>query len=399
MRRSARRVLETVFDAAVYFVCVLALVLWPLRQIRRAVDGGRIRSIWSGTPIINMATNARAERLLGVDARSIVQSTYFITDAFDVDLSRITRLPLLGRLVPLVLMLWAAVFADRLHFYCDRGFLPSRTSYTFDFRELWVFHTLGIPVLLWTYGADVRSRGACLRLGEPNCCSECDAPGRYCICDDGRQAANIQRLKAFSSAIFSGVGDMFGFVPDSVDDLYYWPVDFDAGGGERYRPYYPDSDPHRPLRIVHATNHRIFKGSRHLIAAVEKLRAQDVPIELLLVERKPNAEALELYRSADVIFDNCLMGSIGYFAFEGMALGKPVMCFVRDPEAYLLRARECPVIRTHVNSLEADLRRLVANRAELSVLGRSARRYVETYFSMAAFAARLADAYRRLGIA
>jgi glycosyltransferase involved in cell wall biosynthesis len=345
-----------------------------------------------------MATNARAERLLGVDARSIVQHTYFITDAFDFNLSRIARVPLLGRLVPLFLMIWAAVYADRLHFYCDRGFLPSRALFTFDFRELRVYRLLHIPVMLWTYGADVRSRGACVRLGEPNCCTECDAPGRYCICDDTKHARNVQQLGALSTAVFSGVGDMFKFVPGSIDDLFYWPVDLDANDGERYRPYYPQVDSNRPLRIVHATNHRLFKGTRYLIEAVNALRSEGVPIELVLVEQIPNAAALELYRSADVIFDNCLMGSFGYLGLEGMALGKPVMCFIRDRAAYLLHPEECPVIGTHIMSMKNDLRSLVEQRDLLPELGRRGRAYVERHFSMQAFADRLANAYQRLGL-
>ena len=53
-----------------------------------------------GTPIITIAVNARAERMLGCRAHSIVTHTYFITDAFDYDLSRFSRLRVVGRLVP-----------------------------------------------------------------------------------------------------------------------------------------------------------------------------------------------------------------------------------------------------------------------------------------------------------
>ena len=93
------------------------------------------------------------------------------------------------------------------------------------------------------------------------------------------------------------------------------------------------------------------------------------------------------------------MGNYGYFALEAMALGKPVMCFIRKPDQYLLHPEECPIINTHVDTLKADLRRLVERRAELEEIGRRGRQYIEKHFSLEAFAGRLRRAYRDLGIA
>lgn len=387
------------FDASVYLACALALGLgFVLRPVLRAFRHAPPLSLWSGTPIINMATNARAERLLGVDARSLVFETYFITREFDYDLSRWRRIPAIGPLIPLAVLIWASVMANRLHFYCDRGFLPSRGHLAFDVRELVVYRALGIPVLLWTYGADIRSRNACRSMGEPNCCTHCDAPGRYCVCDDGAASRNHARLRRWSTAIFAGIGDMFPYTPGSINDTFFWPLDLGAEGGSRYAPSYPSGDGSRRLRIVHASNHRLFKGTDYLIRAVERLKAEGHDMELVLVERIPNAEALALYRSADVIFDQCLMGNYGFFALEAMALGKPVMCFIRNPGQYLLNPAECPLINTHITTLEDDLRRLDRERWRLPELGQQGRRYIERNFSMQAFAARLARAYGRLGL-
>jgi glycosyltransferase involved in cell wall biosynthesis len=385
------------FDVAVWMACAIALVLWPLRLARKLLRR-RVFSLWSGTPIITMATNCRAERLLGVDAKSLVFTTYFITDAFDYNLSRAASLPLIGRFLPVAVFLWACVVADRLHFYCDRGILPSRRPFTFDFRELRVYRLLGLDVFLWAYGADVRNREASQGQGRPNSCSDCDAPGKYCLCDPALAAENMRKLSVLSRAIFSGMGDMFGYTPGSVDDVYYWPLELDSEGGDKYRPFYPQHASEKPLRIVHASNHRMFKGTRYLIQAVEALRAEGEPVELVLVERVPNSRALELYRSADVIFDNCLMGNYGFFGLEGMALGKPVMCFVRHPETYVLHPEECPILPCHVTTLKEDIHAVLRRRDELAEIGRRSRRYVEKHFTPQAFARRLGTAYARLGV-
>ena len=38
----------------------------------------------------------------------------------------------------------------------------------------------------------------------------------------------------------------FGYTPGSIDDLYYWPLDLAAEGGEKYRPLYPEPASERP---------------------------------------------------------------------------------------------------------------------------------------------------------
>lgn len=377
--------------------CVIGVLLGPVRALRRAVSSAPTLSLWAGAPIISLAINARAERGLGVNARSLVFHTYYVTDAFDYDLSNWRRVPIFGPAVTYAVFLWACVFVDRLHFYCDRGLLPSPLPLTFDRKELLVYRLLGIPVFLWTYGADVRSREATLLLGEPNCCTDCTLVGRACACDERRRQENLSALARLATAVFS-MGDMIEYTPGSRNDLFFWPVDLGASEGRRYAPSFPDGGGNHLLRIVHAPNHRMFKGTRFLEKAVGELVEEGVAVELVMVERIPNAEALEIYRSADFIVDQCLVGFHGFFALEGMALGKPVMAFIRKPAQYLLHPEECPLINTHVLTLKEDIRRLAADRAALAEAGRRGRAYVERHFTLQAFAGRLREAYRDMGI-
>src|SRR2546426_901625 len=93
MRPNLKRLLRWAFDNAVWVACALALALYPLRLLRKLFTR-RVVSLWTGTPIITMATNCRAERLLGVDAKSLVFFAYYITQEFDYNLSRLTAIPL-----------------------------------------------------------------------------------------------------------------------------------------------------------------------------------------------------------------------------------------------------------------------------------------------------------------
>ena len=188
------------------------------------------------------------------------------------------------------------------------------------------------------------------------------------------------------------MGDMLEYTLGSDNSLFYWPIDL-----EHYQPRYPASDGMRPIRIVHAPNHRHFKGSRFLVEAVDHLKEQGFPLELVLVEGVPNLEAKEIYEEADIIADQFIIGFHGYFALEGMALGKPVLCYIREEE-YLIDPEECPIINCPAHSIETVLISLLKNPSSLHTLGRAGREYVEKYHSIEAFTGRLEMAFASCGV-
>lgn len=372
---------------------LLALML-PIRVLVQLILGGSAYSIWCGQPIIAMAVNCRAERLLGTRSLSVVTHTYFVTQAFDVDISRVNKSRLFRYVSSWVLLAWVLLFAKRVHTYCDGGLLASSDPFCFNPRELLLYRLAFLQHVAWTYGADVRTRAVTIRLGEPNCCTDCDAPGKYCICSSQRANANVARIQK-SAAMVVSMGDMIEYLPMATSDLYFWPLDLQPYAGcEGSVKVVRDTN---KFRVVHAANHRQFKGTRHLIAAIETLQNQGYAIELLLVERVPNADAVEIYRSADIVFDQCLIGFHGYFALEAMALGKPVMTFIRKSQ-YLIDSENCPLINVQPGSILETLKFFLLNRAQLLDIGNASRQYIERNYSLKAFANRLNSAYESVGI-
>lgn len=356
-------------------------------------------SIWTGTPILTLSRKAAAERLLGVRAISVVRRSYYITNDFDIDLNRIARGQVfLGFAMGYAIFLWSCVVAKRVHTFADGGLLPGRQRWMFSSFELLVYRLLKIKHFVWVYGADIRTREKTQQMGAPNCCTDCTQVKLACICDESLARRNMQKLQAGAVAIFS-MGDMIEYTEGSNNTLFYWPLNLDADNGARYQPTLPAAQGHQPLRVVHAPNHRMFKGTHHIETAVANLQAAGVAIELVLVEKVPNARALDIYRTADIVFDQCMIGFHGYFALEAMALGKPVMCFVRNPKAYLLAPQECPIINITLASLEQQLRFYAEEgRGQLRDIGLRGRHYIERHYTEQAFSNRLQKAYSELGI-
>lgn len=385
--------MKSLRSGAEWVAAGLLVLLWPIQRLIALLLGRRRWSVWTGRPIITLAVNAQAERLLGVRAVSLVTQTYYITNSFDIQLASATQ-PRIWR----YLMAWCGLMgllllARRVHTFHDGGLLPPDQRFSFNTRELWLYRVFGLEHVVWTYGADVRTRARTQSLGEPNCCADCDAVGRHCICDDALGQRNVERVRC-GAAMTAAMGDMVEYVPMARRDLFFWPLDLDQP--KFAQTSVPQPRP-GPLRVVHAPNHPQFKGSRYLIDAVDQLRGEGVPVELVRVERVPNDEALAIYRTADVVFDQCLIGFHGYFALEAMALGKPVMVFIRKP-SYLLHPEECPLIQVTRETIAQQLRYFATNRLALADIGQLSRDYVARHYGVDAFAQRLARAYQEEGI-
>ena len=130
MRRVFKKTLSPFYLSASLFVAVIGVVATPFPRLLRRLIDKRFNSLWTGTPILTLPLNARAEAMLGVNAKSLVYESFGITrGGFDIHLGRWLRIPILGRLVPFVTFLYACVTQDRLHFFTDRGIIPLAKIY------------------------------------------------------------------------------------------------------------------------------------------------------------------------------------------------------------------------------------------------------------------------------
>ena len=197
-----------------------------------------------------------------------------------------------------------------------------------------------------------------------------------------RTAAKIDLWTRWGDHVVSG--------GDWIEYLYHWDT-LQLGhfsiDTERWRA--PERrTPEGPLRVLHAPNHRALKGTDALIDAVESLRSQGVAIELTLLERVPNEEVRTAMAEADVIVDQLVIGWYAMFALEGMAMEKPVICYVRpDFEAFyvdagLLEPGEIPLIQADVRTIEPALRQLADDRASHKAIGERSRAFVERHHSL-----------------
>ncbi len=352
---------------------------------------GLTRSVWGTTPILTIHLKAECDRRLGWESESLVFNSYFITHKFDRNLKRISTVGnrLFGPHFRRLLLAWALLKYDVFHYFQDQGILIPENRMV-PLVELEMIKRSGKKLFFYTYGGDCRTRETTLALGKFNLCAECTEPRRHCICVDEVQSNKIELYRKYASALIAS-GDMTAYVAGHYN-MYFWPVDLgrvDLTGG----PPLSDS---LELKIAHAPNHTMFKGSHYLEKAVQELREEGLKISLLRKSQVSNDKILNLFDECDLVADQFIAGAYGYTALEGLSRGKPVLCFLRD-ESMMVEPARAPVVNCHPDNLKENLRWLYLNRQKVGQLSQYCRPYIEKYHSIDAVAARLGRMYLATG--
>jgi glycosyltransferase involved in cell wall biosynthesis len=130
-----------------------------------------------------------------------------------------------------------------------------------------------------------------------------------------------------------------------------------------------------------------------VLNALMELQDCGYEFDLQLIEKMKFSDAVDAYRKCDVLVDQLYAGWYGGVAVEAMALGKPVIAYIRDEDLkYIPKAmkEDLPIITTTPNDIKQTLERcLLMSRDEIYRLGVRSRRFVEKWHNNSEVAQRL----------
>ena len=390
-KATLRRIIQL---AAIMLWSAGVIVIFPFLMLkhllRKHILKRKPNILWGPTSIINIKYNSQSAKLAGYRSSTLVFDVYHINspEDFDYCTKNWWRYSVLRKIKPIVIpyfvSLWTIWSYDIFNFFFHGGLLQNTPLRTL---ELPVLKLLRKRVVASPYGNDMIMPSKVKYKYKWNVSLEIEKNKPNI--DENRVFSNIKYVSKYADWIITG-GDAIDYLVRADMSLHTVPLDL-----EECKPYYQQNE--RP-KIVHAPNHRALKGTKYLFDVCERLKSKGYDFDLVLVEGMRNAEAREIYKSADIIADQFLIGWYGLFAIEGMALGKPVMCYMREEwlEYHSGYFCECPVVSTNPDNLEENLIMLLENPELRLELGRNGREYVEKYHSYEFIGNVLDKIYRKI---
>lgn len=211
------------------------------------------------------------------------------------------------------------------------------------------------------------------------------------------------QYKAFVGCVLSSKPSLINTMENNFDIL----VSAEEAAGSLNRKYhstlfpvdinkfsYTGVNPGTKLKILHAPSNPEYKGTAYINEAVNRLR-DEFEFEFIV---KSNIKAEELYEEisrADLVIDQMLVGFYGLFSIESMAMGKPVVCYIRE-DILKNSPVDLPVINANPDTLYSVLKEILKDPSVLIEKGSQSRQYAEKYHDAAKIAKQYYELFERL---
>jgi hypothetical protein len=365
----------------------------------------------------NPSQLARTERRLGLNSLSIAFSDNPLTLPADQTLLKPGASLLTGEMHRYRLIWQAIREFDIIHFNFGQTITPlqftGRTRhkqvppavlwlyslYTnlVSMKELPLLKKRGKGIFVTFQGSDARQDDYCARYFT---ITPARTPGYQTAPPwlDGIKRARIATWERYADCIYALNPDLLHVLPARAMFMPYATVDLDE-----WQPAIAQRELTTPQRVLHAPSHRGLKGTQWVIEAVNRLQSDDhLPVELILVEGIPRSQVRALYEQADLLVDQLLIGWYGGLAVELMALGKPVICYIRPEDLKFIppeMAASLPIIQATPSSVYQVLYEcLTTRRHELPEIGRQSRLFAEAWHDPTIIAGNLKEAYQSVWI-
>lgn len=184
--------------------------------------------------------------------------------------------------------------------------------------------------------------------------------------------------------------EVYEYVKNYYEKVHVLPIAIDLS---TITPKFPSVEKKKPL-VLHAPTNPEFKGTVYVEDVIQKLQATH-EFEYKRIEKMSNEEALKLYEDADIIIDQILCGSYGLLSVESMALGKPVITFIR-PDLVKTFPSELPIVNANPDNLYDQAKLLLENPILRHQLGKLGREYVSNYHNHRVVCEKLLTIYSQL---
>ncbi len=260
-----------------------------------------------------------------------------------------------------------------------------------QYLELEILKFRNIPMFVQYQGDDARQGDFCLKQFTITAATQVGTD-YYNSKTDAQKRDQIRRMSKYCTKVYGLNPDLLYVLPKGSEFLPYSHISF-----EEWKPKFTQ-DQDRPLRIGHAPSNRKGKGTDFVIQALDELKSEGFEFEWVLIEGVSNAKAKEIYQNIDVLVDQLFFGWYGGLAVEAMALGKPVLVYIREEDLKFIPLEmkdDLPFINVHAGTIKEGLNAILEMpRKDLLDLAKRSREFVLKWHDPIAIAKRLKQDYQ-----
>ncbi|GAA1780621.1 glycosyltransferase family protein [Leucobacter iarius] len=181
---------------------------------------------------------------------------------------------------------------------------------------------------------------------------------------------NLAALRRLGGPFFVSTPDLKYFLPEAE----WCPVVVDP---EKWAGESVAGDREVPV-VAHVPSQAKTKGT-DLVEPVLFALQEEGLIEYRPVRGVPSARMPEVYGAADIVLDQFRLGSYGVTACEAMSSGRVVLGHVSPEVREWVRSatgEELPIVEADPDTVETELRALLADRAEMRRIGAAGAEFV-----------------------
>jgi glycosyltransferase involved in cell wall biosynthesis len=156
--------------------------------------------------------------------------------------------------------------------------------------------------------------------------------------------------------------------------------------------YSPQAN-NKKLTILHAPSNEIYKGTKYIAEAIDKLKKK-YDFNFKIVKNVEHDILLKEIEQCDLVIDQMLVGFYGIFSVEAMAMGKSVICYIRE-DIWNDIKEECPVYNANPDNLYDVLEMILKNPGQLIAKSIISRKYAEEKHASGKIAMQFVKAYEK----
>lgn len=168
--------------------------------------------------------------------------------------------------------------------------------------------------------------------------------------------------------------------------------------------------PKDTIKIYHAVgnfesrlaNNKSIKSTHVYISLINKLKQEGYNVELIFFKDVPNKIIRYYQLQADIFVDMLSYGFYGANIREGLMLGKPCICYLREEWLDDVKkelpdfVNELPIVNANEYTIEAVLKDLITNKSKREEIGRKSRAFAEKWHASDVAAIKMAEIYESL---